>query len=337
MTNCQTQARIAHEDKWEATAGEIKPLDTKARWNVTDLTEFSTCPGRTHHKYVLHELGNESIPIVLGTLEHSVRSNLTKRLLGIYVTCETMDEIVTQAYPAIDSCVQEAMSTAVDGKLPRSKVLGEFAADLKERLSKEEDLRAYKAGYLLRKGLTNLDVARTLLPSRVEYPVCSDMLVGRIDAVFEFGDKVVPVEYKTCGFWPGMDTSSWEIQLAAYCMLLTEKTGKAVDYGILYFTRTLTEIPVVLTEALRKRVNDTIEGMEELVQDGHWSGCDHGTKCASCSYSEFCNQECQQPVQANKVASNVVLDKVANTDVYGRIMSQKGSLNLFGNGGGADE
>lgn len=326
-----------HEDECEAIAGEIGPPATKARWNVTDLAEFSSCPGRTHHKYVLHELGNESISIVLGKAEHEVRSNLTKRLLGIYVTCETMDDIVTQAYPAIDSCVQEAMSTAIDGELTRSKVLGGFAADLKERLSKEEDLRAYKAGYLLRKGLTNLDIARTLLPSRVEYPVCSDMLVGRIDAVFEFGDKAVPVEYKTCGFWPGMDMSSWEIQLAAYCILLSEKTGKAVDYGVLYFTRTLTEIPVVLTDALRRKVDDTIGRMEELVQNGQWSGCDQGTKCASCSYSEVCNRECQQPIQANKVASNVVLDKAANTDVFGRIMSQKGSLNLFGNGGDADE
>ena len=337
MTDNQVRERSVHEDECETIAGEIGLPAMKARWNVTDLAEFSGCPGRTHHKYVLHELGNESIPTMLGKAEHEVRCNLTKRLLGIYVTCETMDDIVAQAYPAIDSCVQETVRAAIDGRFPQSKVLGEFATDLKERLSKEEDLRAYKAEYLLKKGLSSLDIARTLLPSRVEYPVSSDTLAGRIDAIFDFGDKLVPVDYKTCGFWPGMDMSSWEIQVAAYCMLLSEKTGKAVDYGVLYFTRTLTEIPVVLTDALRRKIDDTIGGMEELVQNGQWSGCDQGAKCASCSYSEFCNKDSQQPVQANRGTSDVVRDTVTNVNVYDRIMSQSGSLNLFGDGGDSDE
>ena len=328
----------AHEDEYEAIAGEINPLDAKARWNVTDLTEFSTCPGRTHHKYVLHELGKESIPIALGTLEHSVRSTLTKKLLGIYVSSDTLDEIISQAYPAIDSCVQEALRSMRDTDCIPKKIVAKFGDDLKVRLSKEEDLRAYKAGYLLRKGLSGADIIKALLPSRVEYPVCSDKLTGRIDAIFEFGNKSVPIEYKTCGFWPGLDISSWEIQLAAYCILLSESTKTAVDYGILYFTRTLTEIPVVVTDALRRKVDETIGRMEELVQNGQWSGCNQGNKCTSCSYSEFCSKARQQPVQTDRVAFNIVSEKMVKTvNVYDRIMSQGGSLNLFDNGGDVDE
>jgi len=334
MTTNQAQEKCVHEDEWEENAGDIASIAPSARWDVTDLAEYSICPGRTHHKYVLHELGSESVPAVLGKVEHAVRANLTKRLLGIYVTSERIDDIVAHAYPAIDSCIQETVKTATDAKSARSEIIAEFATNLKERLSKEEDIRAYKARYLLRKGLTSLDIARTLLPSRVEYPVWSDKFAGRIDAVFEFGDKVVPVEYKTCGFWPGVDTSSWEIQLAAYCMLLSEKTGKPVDYGILYFTRTLTEVPVIITDTLRVKVEEIIESMEELVSGGLWSECVDSSKCINCLYSEFCKNGKQQLEQAETAATSPSLatptDQVCVLD---RIMAQKGRISIFDEGG----
>lgn len=336
MTKNEAQEKCVHEDEWEENAGNITSPAPSARWDVTDLTEYSICPGRTHHKYVLHELGSESVSAVLGKVEHAVRSNLTKRLLGIYVTSERIDDIVAQAYPTIDSCIQETVKSAIDANSARSTIIAEFTTDLKERLSKEEDTRAYKARYLLRKGLTGLDIARTLLPSRVEYPVWSDKLAGRIDAVFEFGDKVVPFEYKTCGFWPGIDTSSWEIQLAAYCMLLSEKTGKAVDYGVLYFTRTLTEVPVIVTDALRTKIENTVDRMEELVRDGQWSECVDASKCAGCLYSEFCKNRNQQLTKAEPAATSVPpVTPAGAVSVYDRIMAQEGRICIFDDGGGA--
>jgi len=334
MTTNQAQERCAHEDEWEAIERSGASPAPSARWDVTDLAEYSVCPGRTHHKYVLHELSGTSISLQLGKVEHSARANLTKRLLGIYVTSERIDDIVAQAYPAINSCIQEAVRSEIDAESARSKVLTEFTMDLKERLSKEEDIRAYKAKYLLRRELTGLDIARTLLPSRVEYPVWSDKLAGRVDAVFDYGDKLVPVEYKTCGFWSGVDISQWEIQLAAYCILLSDRTGKTVDYGILYFTRTLTEVPVVMTDILRAKVGQVTESMEELVSSGEWPGCADSTRCTNCLYSEFCKKGTPQLDQAKTGATSpssaIPTDQICVLD---KIMAQKGRISIFDEGG----
>jgi CRISPR-associated protein Cas4 len=256
-------------------------------------------------------------------LEHVARASLAKRLLGTYISCETKDELIAEAHPAINSAVDEARGEIFGDEEPIQKTTAYFCNEVKERLHKEEDIRIIKAGYLIKKGFPGIDVVKTLLPSRVEYPVESNRIRGRVDAIFEPSDRIIPVEYKITGYSPGIDISAWEIQLAAYAILLEEKMDCRVEYGILHLTRTFTEIPVIIGDELRAKVARAIIELEACLDSQGTPGTHAGCKCEFCEFSEVCTASGRE-VQIHHENGPRVEETSNCPNIYDRIMSQKG-------------
>lgn len=304
-------------------------------WTVSDMTDFVTCPERVRLRHNLHRRGELSEPLMIGQLEHATRHRLVKGLSGVYITSDSKDELISRAYPAIGAAVESSLEEALPGAASRTRKVEEFVDELKSRLSREEDERIHQASYLLRCGVTNVDIVRVLLPTRTEYTIASPSInyVGRIDAIFESPTTLIPMEYKTCGYQPGMDLSSWELQVAAYCRLLEEQSGVPVNYGILYLTRTFTKIPVVLTDEKRAMIDDVLANLSDFVRNAEGPCRKASSSCEYCPYSEYCAQGEPEAEPNGSPCEHLATTNTSSTpNVLDVIMKQTGTLNLFDGG-----
>jgi len=114
-------------------------------------------------------------------------------------------------------------------------------------------------------------------------------LVGKPDyLVQEPGGAVVPVELKS-GQAP---TEPWEghvLQLAAYCLLVTEKYGRRPDYGILQYQNKAFAIDY--TEELEEDLLNLLADMHGDLFEGELDR-DHNdwNKCDRCGVRNHCYQ-----------------------------------------------
>lgn len=111
-------------------------------------------------------------------------------------------------------------------------------------------------------------------------------LRGRPDYVLEREGEPVPVELKT-GRTPKAPYDSHAMQLAAYCYLVQESTGKRPAHGILAYPDRQFEVPY--TEALEDRLVKTLLRMELARRTGE-AHRDHQNpgRCVGCSRREGC-------------------------------------------------
>ena len=308
-------------------------------WTVSDMTDFVTCPERIRLRHNLRRRGELTEPLLIGQLEHVTRHRLMKGLSGVYITSNSKDELISRAYPEIGAAVDSSLEEVFPGDVSRTRRIEEFVDELKSRLSREEDERIHQASYLLRCGVASLDIVRALLPTRTEYAIASQSMscVGRIDAIFESPATMVPMEYKTCGYQPGMDLSSWKLQVAAYCRLLEEQSGVPVNYGILYLTRTFTKIPVVLTDEMRAMIDDVLTGLADFVKNAGGPCKKASSSCEYCPYSDYCAQwEHEQEPNGSSFEHLARTNTSFSPNVLDVIMNQTGTLSLF-NGGARND
>lgn len=109
---------------------------------------------------------------------------------------------------------------------------------------------------------------------------------GRPDFIIEHDHERVPVEVKT-GRTPKGPFFSHILQVAAYCLLLSEETGKEVSHGVLRYGDVEHEIE--FNEELKGLLLSKVEEMRELLEteEVHRNHNREG-KCASCSRREIC-------------------------------------------------
>ena len=109
---------------------------------------------------------------------------------------------------------------------------------------------------------------------------------GRPDYVLLVEGSPIPVEEKT-GRVPKGPLFSHILQVATYCLLLEEKTGKNVPYGILKYGAY--QHVIEFDEALKKTLFQKIQEMREIA-DGKPAHRNHNrpNKCAGCSRKEIC-------------------------------------------------
>ncbi len=111
-------------------------------------------------------------------------------------------------------------------------------------------------------------------------------ITGRPDFIIENDDQRVPVEVKT-GRTPKGPFFSHILQVAAYCLLLSEETGKEVSHGVLRYGDVEHEIE--FNEELKGLLLSKVEEMRELLEteEVHRNHNREG-KCISCSRREIC-------------------------------------------------
>jgi len=109
---------------------------------------------------------------------------------------------------------------------------------------------------------------------------------GRPDYVLLVEGSPIPVEEKT-GRVPKGPLFSHILQVATYCLLLEEKTGKNVPYGILKYGAY--QHVIEFDDALKNTLLQKIQEMRDIA-DGKPAHRNHNrpNKCAGCSRKEIC-------------------------------------------------
>ncbi len=125
----------------------------------------------------------------------------------------------------------------------------------------------------------------------VEKPLFSAAyrLAGKPDYLVKTGRAVAPVEVKSSEAPEGGPRDGHVLQLAAYCLLVEEVTGKRPAYGIIkYADKAFT---VENTDRLRSTLCDLLDEMRQAVSAGgaHRSHAD-AWRCAGCGYRHACDE-----------------------------------------------
>jgi len=117
-------------------------------------------------------------------------------------------------------------------------------------------------------------------------------LHGRLDLAVAIPDRghmreVIPVEYKWSTRPPG---PHFQLQVAAYGLLLEAAWGLPVQRGLIYQPPLRRVTPVPITPALRRQVRTTITAIRNLVATAQLPPAPATrTPCVSCEFRRFCN------------------------------------------------
>ena len=125
---------------------------------------------------------------------------------------------------------------------------------------------------------------------RLDRPLFSrrHRLTGRPDYIVADGRDLIPVEVKS-GPSPAQPYASHLLQLAAYCLLVAETSGRRPPYGILHYADRTFEIPY--TPELEEEVLAMLEAMREDLSKGNASrNHDNPRRCVACGYRLYCDQ-----------------------------------------------
>ena len=116
----------------------------------------------------------------------------------------------------------------------------------------------------------------------------SHNLIGKPDYLVRTSAGLIPVEVKSSNA-PDIPYLGHLLQLAAYCLLVEETTGRTPPHGLLRYADALYEIDFTLE--LRQELLDTLADMRQArlskeVNRSH----QNANKCATCGYRHACDE-----------------------------------------------
>ena len=200
---------------------------------------------------------------------------------------------------------------AATGKM----VLGAAANEATELLEHRRSLRAYG----LKTGTREFDVpvqaALMAHPALATGPVSAPIeVIGRLDMLIRVPlvssngsvsaplpsvasgasvEEWIPVDYKDS--WEpltkgGLPQHNWQMQVAAYAMLLEVAHGVAIRRAFVYFIPRKRAVAVPITAELRRDVLDALWDMREMILHERMPPpTPHFRRCAACEYRRLCN------------------------------------------------
>ena len=125
---------------------------------------------------------------------------------------------------------------------------------------------------------------------RLERPLFSRqfLLTGKPDYLVADGADVIPVEVKA-GRVPARPYPSHMLQLASYCLLVTECYGRRPPYGIIKYTDRTFEVDY--TPELEEELLATLDRMRADLAEGNAPRShDQARRCQACGYRQHCEQ-----------------------------------------------
>jgi len=125
---------------------------------------------------------------------------------------------------------------------------------------------------------------------RVERPLFSRRyrLTGKPDYLLQDGDQIVPLEVKS-GAAPPQPYPSHVLQLAAYCLLVTEHHGVRPAYGIIRYRDR--SFAVDFTPQLETHLLAALDSLRTDATKNDVPRSHHNpTQCAACGYRPHCDQ-----------------------------------------------
>ena len=129
--------------------------------------------------------------------------------------------------------------------------------------------------------------------ARVDYalPVWSDTvgLIGKCDVVEHWPDGALyPVEYK---HGPKRKWLNDDLQLAAQAICLEEMFGRPVPAGAIYHAASRRRRELLFTPELRTLVEQTVEGIRDMLASGRLPPPVNDQRCRECSLNALCQPE----------------------------------------------
>jgi len=142
-------------------------------------------------------------------------------------------------------------------------------------------IEALRKEYRVRGEIEYIDMGKSKVFKSDKYG-----LSGRPDYIIKLSAGLIPVEEKK-GRTPRGPLFSHILQVAAYCMLIEEVTGKTPPYGLLQYPEHEHEIEY--NESLKQVVLEKLGEMRKIMEteDCHRNH-DRPGKCVSCSRREIC-------------------------------------------------
>jgi CRISPR-associated exonuclease Cas4 len=124
---------------------------------------------------------------------------------------------------------------------------------------------------------------------RLDRPLFSHkhQLTGRPDYILADGADLIPVEVKS-GNAPDSPYRSHLLQLAAYCLLTSEMSGRDTPYGMIRYADQTFKIPY--TSQLEEQLLETMVHMRDdlMDRDAHRNHNDP-RRCAACGHRDHCD------------------------------------------------
>jgi len=114
-------------------------------------------------------------------------------------------------------------------------------------------------------------------------------LHGKIDLVEHDNDTLTPIERKRAE--SGSYYESDEVQLAGYCMLLSDVIDEPVNVGYIYLYSTDERHAVHITERHRRTVKKIVSRIRSMDVDSIPPFTDNPSKCDACSARHYCMPE----------------------------------------------
>ena len=113
-------------------------------------------------------------------------------------------------------------------------------------------------------------------------------LTGKPDYLVQTKQGLIPVEVKSARA-PAVPYLGHILQVAAYCLLVEEKTGQAPPHGLIKYADGLFEVD--FSESLRQELLNTMAEMrrgygQETVHRNH----DQPNRCRACGFFEVCEE-----------------------------------------------
>ncbi len=113
-------------------------------------------------------------------------------------------------------------------------------------------------------------------------------LTGKPDYLLERRGRYVPVEVKPGRHAPQPYDSDL-MQLAAYCLLVEETTGRAPPYGLLRYANA--SFRLEYTPAVREQLLEILEEMRVALKSADWERShDEPQRCAACGFVAVCEE-----------------------------------------------
>jgi CRISPR-associated protein Cas4 len=279
--------------------------------SVTSLSSYEYCKRKLYLERVLKLWEPAKEPTILGSIRHHMLDQVNKQeelIVKSILEHHTEAEITEKYSNYFLKLLKKAL---VDHKPELEKVnLNQLETykKIKDLVLQESDIRAQNLIEFIRKHKIFGDKLWEKLTPKIvsEYRVESEKLglKGIIDYIEYYGDIIIPVEMKT-GSAPR--EGAWDthkIQLAAYLMMLSDKTGTDIKRGHIRYLDIAEDRDIVLNPFLRMKVTELVSKVNVCLSAKVLPEfCDNQNKCKSCGLKEKCyNKELMDELMS-KLAS----------------------------------
>jgi CRISPR-associated exonuclease Cas4 len=112
-------------------------------------------------------------------------------------------------------------------------------------------------------------------------------LRGRMDAVVSEKGRLLPYEVKSTPR-PPRPHPGHQLQLAAYALLLEERTGQRIDRGYLHYLGDDSLQELAITAKAKRQVREVIKDLRRVAETEEMPPRAPASRCRDCGYRKIC-------------------------------------------------